>query len=122
MKYDAREKKQREIKKLLVHKLRLKKNYYKLLENEGQQVPVKAETKEPEKKLTYQDRIKIGKDRKLKQRQEAIQNQKLKLSKIEESKKLREQRKEKYSKKTKRGQPLMGPRISDLLEKIKEKK
>ncbi|ODV95215.1 hypothetical protein PACTADRAFT_49963 [Pachysolen tannophilus NRRL Y-2460] len=140
---DRRDLKNREIKKSLTHRARLRKNYFKLLEKEGESVPSrdgnsddqdqnqnqKEEEKEEQEqeqeqgdrntKLTYQDRLKISKQRKLVKQQRILEARKEKIAKIEKAKNQRERNKEKFKQKTSKGQPLMGPRISNLLDKIR---
>ncbi|KAH3667806.1 hypothetical protein WICMUC_005206 [Wickerhamomyces mucosus] len=116
---------QREIRQSLVHKSRLRKNYFKELKNLGESIPEKRERNDiPEqhakKPLTFQERSKIAKQRKDEQRiaREAEREERWKQIQLKRTQ--REARKEKLNQKTRSGQPLMGPRIEDLLDKIKK--
>lgn len=109
-----------------MHKARLRKNYFKELKKEGQAVPEKQsradrdDTNQGKKQLTFQERAKIAKERKeatKKKRAEAL-DEKKRISKEREE--ARQRQKERISQKTRTGQPLMGPRIENLLEKIKK--
>ncbi|CDK25795.1 unnamed protein product [Kuraishia capsulata CBS 1993] len=120
--YD-RETKSSDIKRSLTHKSNLRKNYFKLLEREGEQLPERDQEQASESKptLTYQERAKLARERKERKRQDKIETTKRNLQDAKRKRIEREQKKEKLLKaKTKTGQPLMGPRISNLLEKIKK--
>ncbi|QLQ79329.1 hypothetical protein HG537_0B06770 [Torulaspora globosa] len=125
----------KEIQKSLTHKARLKKEYLRALKEEGYSVPDKkadGKSKEEIRRLKQEQRDKNrkkleeqkrGKKWAKKEQQEAsedrrrseLENIKHIKSKMDE----REKRKQKLTKKTRTGQPLMGPKIEDLLGKIK---
>ncbi|CAG88126.2 DEHA2E13354p [Debaryomyces hansenii CBS767] len=140
---DRREFKSKEIKKSLVHRARLRKNYFKLLEKEGinhepeQNGDESAESQnkseefkrshipdsrnQPSKRpMNFAERAKIAKERKEHSRQAKLKSIQDRRETIEKKSKERERRKDNLSKKTKSGQPLMGPRINNLLDKIKK--
>lgn len=75
---------------------------------------------EKRKQLTYQERSKLIKERKEEKRKQQIQYMNEKKEKIEKAKRQRERLNKKLSRTTKYGQPLMGPRITNLLDKIKQ--
>lgn len=80
----------------------------------------KASLKPTKKALPYIERAKKVKELKEKRRQEKLKQIREQL-KARESKVLQRQKeKEILSQKTKRGQPLMGPRINNLLDKIRK--
>lgn len=139
-----------DIKRALIHRARLRKNYFKLLENEGEDVPAKptyerdggrSYTKEysteerkekeekndgsldepPRKPLTFQERMEIKKERKQRQRQEKLEKTRLNLKTMKEKEHQRKKNTESLKdSRTRKGQPLMGPRINNLLDKIKK--
>lgn len=127
---DLREFKSKEIKKSLVHKARLRKNYYKLLEKEGQAVPEKRgstgdnndneDVNKQRKPMNYAERAKKTKELKEQRRKDKLEAIREKKQIMEAKAKERERRLERVSQKTTRGQPLMGPRINNLLDKIKK--
>lgn len=137
----GKEGKVKEIKKSLTERARLRKSYFKLLEKEGLEVPDKKDYNEKEiesddnfgteeetkrekrKPLNFQERMLLKKERKQKERQERLQRTKEKVD-IMKKKEAERARKAQLIKnaKTNRGQPLMGPRINNLLEKIKQGK
>lgn len=158
---DLRDYKNQEIKRSLVHRARLRKQYFKLLEEEGEAPPApskkeKAAGSEDEdsqltdgsdeldseentvklkaplppqrappkvapkrKPLNFQERAKLAKDRKEQQREEKLRQVQERRRAIEQKQKERERKKESLSRKTKSGQPVMGPKINDLLDKIR---
>lgn len=155
---DLREFKNREIKKSLVHRARLRKNYFKLLDKEGvpqgdedethneeveenkeevekhkessgrSRAPLppqlalsfKAERRpERPKPMNFAERAKLAKQRKEEQRRKVLDDVRAKREALEKKAHDRERRKESLSKKTRTGQPLMGPRITNLLDKIR---
>lgn len=132
----TKEYKVKEIQKNLTQKARLKKEYLKALKEEGYTVPEKNETgrsKEDFKRAReelrgkgqrkFDEKKEIKKDRKKQQREdiEARRNQELEhIQEVKNKMEERERRKKKFSKRTRTGQPLMGPKIDDLLSKIKE--
>lgn len=118
----SRENKNREIKKALTHRARLRKNYFKLLDKEGQPVPLPepAAEEHKQKKFDYAERAKIAKERKEQARRAKLEEVQERRRTIERKTKERELRKDRVTKTTKRGQPLMGPRINNLLDKIRK--
>lgn len=141
---DRREFKSKEIKKSLVHRARLRKNYFKLLKNEGidKDTPNQDEqgdqnvndpqndNQEGQKKsssldnkknpVNFAERARIAKERKEQNREAKLKSIQNRRENIEKKSKERERRKDTMSKKTRTGQPLMGPRINNLLDKIKK--
>lgn len=178
---DLREFKNQEIKRSLVHRARLRKNYFKLLEKEGgsdksdlpHQEHDNEDTNDPEndvvadeidkldddseegthketavasqsqirrsgplpdqstagklakreerrKPMNFAERARLARERKEQNRQDQLERVREKREMILESKRLREQKKNSLTQRTKRGQPVMGPRINDLLEKIRK--
>lgn len=150
-----------EIRRALTRRARLRKNYFKLLEREGLDVPSKndnyvedgenkemnptnAETESGEKEnntqplseidiiknkvknheaLTFAERIALKKDRRERDKEMKMRKTKEKLDTMKKSQMKRQKQTERLQNtKTRRGQPLMGPRINDLLEKIKQNK
>lgn len=152
-----------EIRKALTHRARLRKNYFKLLEREGLDVPSKEgsdiveehyrkeraaddndndsenETEENEgpkseidiikekvkehKPLTFQERMALKKSRKELDKQRKMESTKKKIQKMKEENYQRQRQTERIrNTKTRKGQPLMGPRINSLLEKIQQDK
>ncbi|ODV69062.1 rRNA processing [Hyphopichia burtonii NRRL Y-1933] len=118
---DLREFKSREIKKSLVHRARLRKNYFKLLEKEGESTPNDLVEERRQKKPTnFAERSKLAKQKKEERRLKKIEEVRARRQILEKQTRDREKRKESLSKRTRSGQPLMGPRINNLLDKIKE--
>lgn len=133
---DRREAKSQDIKRALTHRARLRKNYFKLLEKEGLQENRRPEDNQndsndedetrkdrprPQKKgINFEERAKIVKQRKEEKRRQKLQRVQEKLTTIETKSKERALRKEQFKKTTTKGQPLMGPRINNLLDKIKK--
>lgn len=164
---DLREFKSREIKKSLVHRARLRKNYFKLLEKEGESTsndlvegdekraaeedsgdddesgsegedgtsqpgnrvkrnaplpPQRAPPPERRQKkpTNFAERSKLAKQKKEERRLKKIEEVRARRQILEKQTRDREKRKESLSKRTRSGQPLMGPRINNLLDKIKE--
>ncbi|ANZ77454.1 BA75_04433T0 [Komagataella pastoris] len=145
---DLRKKKSEDIKRSLVHRARLRKKYFKILQQDVEQAGTTSTTnnevnvndpdadkvqeerqehrdslhnnnlKHPDR-LSYQERLKMAKERKEQRRIEKIKQTKIQLYQIKQKKLSRESRKELFSKRTRTGQPMMGPRISNLLETIK---
>lgn len=130
-KYISREDKTRDIKKALVHRSRIRKNYFKLLDKEGidNEKPVINEevkdtshpdrTKLQNKPTSFAERAQIVKKRKEDKRKEELAKIQDRRKQIERKENERSKRKARVEKKTSRGQPLMGPRINTLLDKIK---
>lgn len=151
---DLREFKSQEIKRSLVHRARLRKNYFKLIDEEKKDLPVGHEDAEPQQSgseseendskqsakqlralppqrapppektkknpLNFAERAKLAKERKEQQREEKIQRVQERRRALERKNLEREKRKERLSQKTKTGQPVMGPKISNLLDKIRQ--
>lgn len=140
---DRREAKSIDIKRALTHRARLRKNYFKLLKHEGLEEQSKdkseslnegsddeenyeaklrqhheSKSKKP-KPTSFAERAAIAKQRKAENRHERLQKVQEKLTNVARQEKIRELKKKELSQKTKRGQPVMGPRINNLLEKIK---
>lgn len=145
-----------EIRKALTHRARLRKNYFKLLEKEGMDVPnrdgdvEKDETKSEENEsedenpdqstktsevdtikekvknreaLSFQERMLLKKDRRQKDKDRKMQKTREKLETMRSKELLRQRQTERIQNtKTRKGQPLMGPRINSLLEKIQQSK
>ncbi|KAF6015466.1 hypothetical protein HII12_001010 [Brettanomyces bruxellensis] len=136
--YKGREGKTEEIKRALGHRARLRKQYFKILRNEGEDIPNKSVNKDiPElseksedidaqevatkKPLSYQERMNITRRRKEIKRVARFQKTKQKMQSINKKEDERAQKRKMIMKgRTKRGQPLMAPRITILLEKIKK--
>ncbi|SCU79173.1 LAME_0A07558g1_1 [Lachancea meyersii CBS 8951] len=130
----SKEYKVREIQKNLVKKARLKKEYLKVLKEEGYSAP---EKKASEAKLSFREkrernaagnRQKIDEKKELKklrgqqQREKTLQRQQReqeRLKEIKEKERQRGLRSSKVTQRTRSGQPLMGPKIEDLLGKIR---
>ncbi|ABN65321.1 predicted protein [Scheffersomyces stipitis CBS 6054] len=145
---DMRETKSRDIKKALTHRARLRKSYFKLLEKEGMSTPrdeidntsiYQLESGEDEadqiqerrerkplpkqekvKPMNFAERAKIAKQRKEENRKAKLEDVRERRQTIERKNREREKRKERISQTTKTGQPRMGPRINNLLDKIKK--
>lgn len=147
-----------EIRRALTHRARLRKNYFKLLEKEGMDVPERVnnnnsevsqedvdksdkdqgneEDNQPKSEidiikekvqnrqaLTFQERIILKKDRKEKDKERKMQKTREKLATMKQKDMKRQRQRERIeSTKTRKGQPLMGPRINSLLEKIRQDK
>lgn len=151
-----------EIRRALTHRARTRKNYFKLLEREGMDVPERDvvhgsenegndkedadsdtnEDMDPEEKrkpksqieliktkvqnheaLTYQERMILKKDRREKDRKNKMEKTKEKLDTMKMKNLQRRRQTERLQNtKTRKGQPLMGPRINSLLEKIRQDK
>lgn len=132
----TRDYKVREIQKNITKRTRLKKNYFKALKSEGYSVPEKSNNASRERKSSKQykeeqrnhakDKLQSAKQDKLQrikdQKQKREQKRFEQLEKIKISKDKYQQRgkkSERLTQKTRTGQPLMGPRIENLLDKIK---
>lgn len=131
---NRKESKAREISRLLTHRAQLRKKYFKMVEKEDAisgPVPgdeqADRDVKEPKEhkekpKFNFAERAKIAKERKERQRKEKLQNIRDQRENADRKRKERETKKTVLSQRTKTGQPLMGPRINSLLEKIREDK
>lgn len=162
---DLREFKNQEIKRSLTHRARLRKNYFKILEQEGEapvvtrdeqksseesgedeeedgeeregaeekpkRTPLPAQKPPPRrsipeqrappnrKPLNFAERAKLAKERKEQKRDEQLERVQERRRKLEQDRQAREQKKLSLSKRTRKGQPVMGPKINDLLDKIR---
>ncbi|CAK9441767.1 uncharacterized protein LODBEIA_P56350 [Lodderomyces beijingensis] len=152
---DRKETKTADIKRALTHRARLRKNYFKLLKNEGLEehqrqeegkdgdgssdgneddgeeesdgtslarVKSKSRSEKPNKAqpFNYAERAALAKQRKAEQRQAKLATVQERIKNIEKQRQIRELKKSQLKQKTKYGQPVMGPRINNLLEKIKK--
>lgn len=73
--------------------------------------------------LTFPERIALKKDRRERDKEMKMRKTKEKLDSMKKSQLKRQKQTERLQNtKTRKGQPLMGPRINDLLEKIKQNK
>lgn len=125
---NRKESKSREISRLLTHRAHLRKKYFKMIEKEDPgSAPVDGRKSEnssfeakEKPKLNFAERAKIAKERKERQRKEKLQSIREQRENAEKKKKDREAQKAVLAQKTRTGQPLMGPRINSLLDKIKE--
>lgn len=108
----------------MVHKARLRKNYFKELEKQGEAVPEKRERTEGEeprrKPVDFKERARLIKQRKEAAHKERLQRIEEKKKQIAEREARRIKNREALKKTNKYGQPLMGPRIDNLLDKIKK--
>ncbi|KAI3403340.1 FYV7 [Candida oxycetoniae] len=71
------------------------------------------------KSMNFAERTAIAKQRKAKMRQEKLVQVQEKLQNIKEQEKIKQLKKQQLKQRTKYGQPVMGPRINMLLDKIK---
>lgn len=126
----------KEIQKSLTHKARLKKGYLKALKEEGYSIPDKkpvGKSKEEIRKLKTElrekgrkklDEKKYDKKQAKKEQREASEDRRKRdiedIKNVKNKMEQREKRKQRMTKRTRSGQPLMGPKIEDLLGKIKE--
>lgn len=78
--------------------------------------PLDNSTKKP---MNFAERAKLAKERKEQNRKDKLQAIKERREQISLRVKEREYKKERLTKRTRSGQPLMGPRINNLLDKIK---
>ncbi|CCK72646.1 Fyv7p KNAG_0L00230 [Huiozyma naganishii CBS 8797] len=133
----TREYKVREIQKNITKKTRLRKNYFKALKEEGYTVPEKPEhdadktkaniqrmkqEKVSQGKMKFDEKKEMKRQRQRSKREEEEARRQRQLDRLKESKAKhieRENRSKRLTQKTRSGQPLMGPKIGDLLEKIK---
>lgn len=146
-----REHKVSEIKRSLTHKARLRRNYFKLLEKEGidskkpseqnNERDVQShgdliqdinkplhiddnynEDSQSKRVLTYGERLERDKQKKDEAKKAKLREIKETRAHIERRRDEKKKSNMQLSKKTKKGQPVMAPRISQLLEKIKREK
>ncbi|CAI4046248.1 hypothetical protein N7582_003765 [Saccharomyces uvarum] len=131
----TREYKVKEIQRSITKKTRLRKEYLKALKDEGYTVPEKEprtgvkdsvrkikEARATEGKKKLDEKKEIKRQRKKLQRDELNERRNDELERIRVSKEkfqMREDRKKRMTQRTRSGQPLMGPKIEDLLDKIK---
>lgn len=126
--YKGLQGKNEEEKKAKEHKTRLRKNYFKALGREGERLPErksKEERKEEEgakpKRLSYQQRIKRSQEKKAERRKQQLDKTKEKVEYMHGKDRERRHFSKIYKNTTTRkGQPLMGPRINGLLERIQK--
>ncbi|CAI5759777.1 unnamed protein product [Candida verbasci] len=122
---NRREEKSRDIKKALTHRARIRKNYFKLLKTEGYEERNKDESNDHEdqpkrKPINFQERAAIAKKRKDENRKLQLEKIQDKLKTIETKNRERQFKKDQFKQSSnQKGQPLMGPRINNLLDKIK---
>lgn len=132
----TKEYKVKEIQRNLTKKARLKRGYLKVLKEEGYTVPDKKPaliSKDDIQMLkaerSLQGKKKLDEKREIKKQRNRLQrdlieerrkNEVEKLKQTKEKLQERERRKTRLTQRTKSGQPRMGPKIEDLLNKIKE--
>ncbi|ODV59541.1 uncharacterized protein ASCRUDRAFT_17543, partial [Ascoidea rubescens DSM 1968] len=118
------EAKRQQIQSSLTTKARLKKQYFKLLEKEGLKVPErKKDVFSNNKSLNSgKEKTKGTKNMQQEKQREKLEQQQQQQKEKQHQRKARAETRRKnkkaVGKKTSRGQPLMAPRISCLLEKI----
>lgn len=128
---NLREKKADDIRRAITHRSRLRKKYFQLLKEEGlDESPkvVEAEDgkskdkgeKQEKKPMNFAERAKKVKARKEEKRQAKLESVRDKRRRLEESEKRRELVRSRVTQKTTKGQPLMGPKINNLLDKIRK--
>ncbi|QEU60542.1 Fyv7 [Kluyveromyces lactis] len=121
----------KEIQRNLTKKARLKKEYLKVLKDEGYSIPEKpqyekhdrssVEAKKAFNKQKVRDQREEHKLRKRtqKEKEQSFKEQEMKRIQLSKEKQVeRDRRAKKLTQRTKRGQPVMGPKINDLLDKI----
>ncbi|KAG0654904.1 rRNA-processing protein fyv7 [Maudiozyma exigua] len=132
----TREYKVREIQKSITKKTRLKKAYLKALKDEGYSVPdaqpqsrARISVRDMKEQRLREGKKKIDEKKEIKRERrknsvmQAAEKRQRQMDRIKESKekfKQREQRTNRLTQRTRTGQPLMGPKIEDLLDKIKK--
>lgn len=118
----------KDIQRHLVKQARIKKKYLKTLREEGYIVPEKRdksntfnEEVKQENREKYNKKYELKQKKRLQLEQEETyrQNELLRIRKAEEEHLKKAQRYHRITQKTRSGQPLMGPKIEDLLNKIK---
>lgn len=129
----TKEYKIQQIQKNISRKSRLRKEYLKVLKEEGYEVPEKTSTKphitsrELKNQKTIEGRQKredikqAKRDRKRTLKEKLESRKQEEIAKIEDSKKMmmeRERKKRKLTQKTRAGQPVFAPKIEHLLNKI----
>lgn len=131
----TKEYKLKEIQRNLTKKARLKKEYLKTLKSEGYEIPDKKPTpvskddiKNLREERALQGKKKLDEKKEIKKQRKKAQTQQAQEAKkkaeervriIEQKERERERRKVKMTQKTRTGQPKMGPKIDDMLGKIK---
>lgn len=118
----TKEYKIREIQKNLHKRSNQKRKYLKALKDEGYSVPEKEDRPTHSSRPKQQELRSRKKDKnaeKIAQRKEYRRKELEKISTIKSNESKRETRRERLSQKTRTGQPKMGPKIEDLLDKIK---
>ncbi|AAS50999.1 ABR226Wp [Eremothecium gossypii ATCC 10895] len=126
----TKESKVREIQKNLHKRAKLKRQYLKTLEQEGYEVPEEQKRQKPsfeqrkgEKKQKVDEKKEHARRRKREQKEEMEAKRQRELDELERAKVRqveRERRNKRIQQKTRSGQPKMGPRINDLLDKIQK--
>ncbi|SMN20060.1 similar to Saccharomyces cerevisiae YLR068W FYV7 Essential protein required for maturation of 18S rRNA [Maudiozyma saulgeensis] len=132
----TREYKVREIQKSITKKTRLRKAYLKALKDEGYSVPeaqsqshVKMSVRDMKEQRLREGKKKLDEKKEIKRQrrknnvEQAAEHRQRQIDRLNESKekfKQRERRSNKLTQRTRTGQPLMGPKIDDLLDKIKK--
>ncbi|CAB4254144.1 similar to Saccharomyces cerevisiae YLR068W FYV7 Essential protein required for maturation of 18S rRNA [Maudiozyma barnettii] len=132
----TREYKVREIQKSITKKTRLRKAYLKALKDEGYSVPeaqsqsqVKLSVRDMKEQRLREGKKKLDEKKEIKRQirknnvQQAVDHRQRQIDRLHESKekfKQRERRSTQLTQRTRTGQPLMGPKINDLLDKIKK--
>lgn len=76
--------------------------------------------KEAPKPMTYNDRRELIKQRKNEKRLRQLERVREQKQALESQEKLRQRHRARIDKRTRKGQPMMGPRINNLLDKIKK--
>lgn len=79
----------------------------------------RALKQEARPRLTFAERARIAKERKEHQREEKLQQVQQRRQMLEKRNIERQKHRESLSQRTRRGQPVMGPKITDLLDKIR---
>lgn len=131
----TKEHKLKEIQRNLTKKARLKKEYLKTLRKEGYEIPDKKPTpvsrddiKRLREERTLQGKKKLDEKKEIKKQRKKLQAEHAQEAKnkaeervkiIEQKEQEREKRTTKVTQKTRTGQPKMGPKIDDMLGKIK---
>lgn len=79
-----------------------------------------AKQEQRKKPVNLQERARLARERQEERRRQELEKVREKRALIEQSRRDREKKKSSLSQRTKRGQPVMGPRINDLLDKIRK--
>lgn len=122
---NLKEDKQREIRRALTERGNMKRKYLRALKEEG--MGEREERREERRErpaetapvLTYAERRQKAKDHRQKAYREKRQREEQVKAEREKKVKKRETDRKKLDRRTSRGQPLMGPRIEKMLEKIR---